>query len=433
MVRNIITTIDNNRKTPFNTYIDYTLVQLIKRKNMEAKVFFDNNIKPELCNELNKATKHIYAAVAWFNDSEIFDILKNKLINGVDLNLIVANDEINNALPFKELSELGGKVFKLITENTLLHHKFCVIDEHTLITGSYNWTYAASTKNLENIVILENNIKINQTFIQCYNDILENEFKYIEETIDILGYMQDEIENLKINIKKYKEVPEHVLHGIEKIKNQNLMLNTPLNSLLSLEAKEDFESNTARNKIEMSRDEKVNWWNSLEFVWKYYFNDRIFRIGLVQDMPDDEGLDNLLTLSSLNCSKFKYYNKENQTTYIIINLNGIKEISSINSIDCSTNNITKLDAISGHKNLVKLICHGNKIQSLESLSLLKNLSHLECHNNAFTSLRGIENLKSLTYLKIDSRLKEFPKDKERIDSLGLIEVGQDGNYTEYRK
>jgi len=47
--------------------------------------------------------------------------------------------EINSNLPFKEISDLEGKVFKLIKDNALLHHKFCVIDEHTLITGSYNW------------------------------------------------------------------------------------------------------------------------------------------------------------------------------------------------------------------------------------------------------------------------------------------------------
>lgn len=402
---------------------------------MEAKAYFNDNIKQAICEELAKSTKQIYAAVAWFNDRDIYDILVDKVKNGVELNLIIAND-INNShpdygLPFKELSDLGGKVFKLITDNTLLHHKFCVIDEHTLITGSYNWTYAANTKNLENIIILENNIKLNQSFIQCYKDILENEFKYIEEAIEVLDLMQDEIENLKQSIRKYKEVPEKVLAGIKRIKEQNGLLNAPLNSLLTPEQKTKGNSAVSYQTLVLTRDEKINWWKTLEPVWQYYFNEKIFKIGRVTDMPDEEGLDNLLLLPNINCSSYKF--TINQSVYAITNLNGIKEKSSINSIDCSNNIISKLDAISGHKNLTKLICSINKIQSLESLSLLRNLNHLECYNNPFTSLKGLEHLTALTYLKVDTRFKDFAKDKERIDNLGLIEVGQESIWTEYRK
>ena len=37
-----------------------------------------------------------------------------------------------------------------------MHHKFCVIDDSLAITGSYNWTYYAETRNVENIVISDN-------------------------------------------------------------------------------------------------------------------------------------------------------------------------------------------------------------------------------------------------------------------------------------
>jgi len=397
---------------------------------MEARAFFNSDIKKSICDELNKSTKNIYAAVAWFNDIEIFEILKEKVKNNVDLNLIIANDEVNSTLPFNEISDLGGKIFKLVKDNALLHHKFCVIDEHTLITGSYNWTYAANSKNLENIIVLENNIKLNQTYIQCFNNILDEEFKYIEDTINILGNMQEEIENLKKNIIKYKEVPIQVIYGIEKIKSQNLMLDKPLNSLLSLENNKDKIVNPFISK---TTNEIIDWWNSLEINWKLFFNEKIFKIGAIIDIPDLDGLERLLSLSYINCSKHSSYVKETKTRYDINNLNGIKEIQSISTLDCSFNNITKLDPISGHKNLVKLIYNNNKIQTLESISLLSNLTHLECNNNNFTSLKGIENLYSLEYLRIDIRFRDFPKDLDRIIALNLIEIGQDSNSIEYRK
>jgi phosphatidylserine/phosphatidylglycerophosphate/cardiolipin synthase-like enzyme len=34
------------------------------------------------------------------------------------------------------------------------HHKFAVFDEHTAITGSYNWTWTGETKNYENMLVI---------------------------------------------------------------------------------------------------------------------------------------------------------------------------------------------------------------------------------------------------------------------------------------
>lgn len=37
-----------------------------------------------------------------------------------------------------------------------MHHKFCVIDESVVITGSFNWTSQAVQFNQENIIFYEN-------------------------------------------------------------------------------------------------------------------------------------------------------------------------------------------------------------------------------------------------------------------------------------
>ncbi|MDN4166850.1 phospholipase D-like domain-containing protein [Cytophagales bacterium LB-30] len=397
---------------------------------MEAKAYFDSEIKAILCEEISKSSKSIFAAVAWFNDSDIFEILKEKANSGVDINIIVANDEKNNSLNFKEISDLGGKVFKLIKDDVLLHHKFCVIDEHTLITGSYNWTYAASSRNLENIIVLENNVKINSTFIQCFNRILEEEFHYIEETVAILGDMQQEIENLKNSIIKYKEVPISVMMGIERIKSQSLVLDRPLNSLLSLDSN---QINSSKSYPLKSTEELIDWWKSLDSNWKVFFNSKVFERGAIMDMPDIDGLERLLSLDYINCQKFKAYNKTTKEPYELTTLNGIRELKNIRILDCSYNSLTKLDPISGHKQLEKLTCSNNKISSLESISLLQNLNYLDCINNNLTSLKGIETFVSLEYLRIDLKFRDSQKDIDRIIAIGLKEVGLDNNSIEFRK
>ena len=37
-----------------------------------------------------------------------------------------------------------------------MHHKFCIIDESIVITGSFNWTSQAVLYNQENILFYEN-------------------------------------------------------------------------------------------------------------------------------------------------------------------------------------------------------------------------------------------------------------------------------------
>lgn len=41
-----------------------------------------------------------------------------------------------------------------VEERPKFHHKFAVIDGRTVVTGSYNWTVFAETKNYENVVII---------------------------------------------------------------------------------------------------------------------------------------------------------------------------------------------------------------------------------------------------------------------------------------
>lgn len=36
----------------------------------------------------------------------------------------------------------------------IMHHKFAVVDEETVLTGSFNWTYAADNENDENLLVL---------------------------------------------------------------------------------------------------------------------------------------------------------------------------------------------------------------------------------------------------------------------------------------
>ncbi len=61
--------------------------------------------------------------------------------------------ELNNQPWQNPINTVG---IPLLTSGDLLHHKYAVIDEKTVITGSHNWTEAANTKNDETVLAIAN-------------------------------------------------------------------------------------------------------------------------------------------------------------------------------------------------------------------------------------------------------------------------------------
>ncbi len=102
--------------------------------------FYD--IQQVITRRLKAAQSEILAAVAWFTDREIFDVPCQQAQAGVRVSIAVLGDDINQApgaLNFPRLCNLGGKVALLPPGSDgepMMHHKFCVLDGHTVITGS---------------------------------------------------------------------------------------------------------------------------------------------------------------------------------------------------------------------------------------------------------------------------------------------------------
>jgi hypothetical protein len=125
---------------------------------MELKAHF-SNIHKVIIHQLEQSQSEIVAAIAWFTDRDIFAVLCKKARSGIKVSVALIGDEINQGpggLNFQRLSNFGGQVIFLPAgsrDAPTMHHKFCVIDSATVITGSYNWSQKART-NDENITIV---------------------------------------------------------------------------------------------------------------------------------------------------------------------------------------------------------------------------------------------------------------------------------------
>jgi hypothetical protein len=183
---------------------------------------------------LKTAKDSIFVAVAWFTDAKLFDILCQKATNGLDVQLIVMDDDItrNCSIDYSKLEVCGGKVFQINNEitGTLMHNKFCIIDKTNTITGSYNWSIKAQT-NHENITITKDSEELAEMFLTEFRrikvqyhgqdplktydvEIVSKRLIITENCIQL-----DEFENIKNQIDKISEyqLPIEVQNIVEKL------------------------------------------------------------------------------------------------------------------------------------------------------------------------------------------------------------------------
>lgn len=160
-------------------------------------------IRLNILKVLEKATKSISVAVCWFTNEELFNLLCKKLDEGLKIELIILDDYINSnpyGCNFQNFIDKGGQLHLSDVKNPM-HNKYCIVDNETLINGSYNWTYFAETKNQENIIIFENCKELIHSFETDFNRLksLSKEVTiYIEKSL--LDYENRNKENKSRNV-----------------------------------------------------------------------------------------------------------------------------------------------------------------------------------------------------------------------------------------
>lgn len=95
----------------------------------------------------------------------------------MSVRVTITDDEINRppmAPAFDALIDLGGEIHRIrpgTRGESLIHNKFCVIDEATVITGSYNWTRRAR-ENAENVTVIRKHLSLAIRFVDAFEQIV---------------------------------------------------------------------------------------------------------------------------------------------------------------------------------------------------------------------------------------------------------------------
>ena len=213
---------------------------------MQTEAVFDN-IADLIQQEICKAQKSIFIAVAWFTNKILFNELVNKAKKGCTVSLIISNDDINlnSQIDFEQLLIYKSKVYKIGNGDTeLMHNKFCVIDYSTVITGSYNWSYKAES-NFDNIIITSIDTALAEQFIAEFNNIRRKYYPDATNKDEIVFPINKIIKRLEI-LKNYI-----LLEDIEELDKETHKLreydfNADLDAIIDDVTKEEFASAIAK-------------------------------------------------------------------------------------------------------------------------------------------------------------------------------------------
>jgi len=120
----------------------------------------DNNPELRIVNEILKAKTSAHFMMFTFAKSTTIDDALITKLQGGNFEVVGVLDGGQSAhkwSPHKTLLSEGAKLRRdTLPNNGKLHHKFIVLDDHTVIGGSFNYTGPANQYNDENIFLVRN-------------------------------------------------------------------------------------------------------------------------------------------------------------------------------------------------------------------------------------------------------------------------------------
>jgi len=131
--------------------------QGIELENLRIRVCFspEDQAFEQILQELRKAQKSIYFATFTFTHPEIAQLLIEKYQQGVEVKGLSEFEQVGRWSVFPLFESLSMSVKVDRNYSFAFHHKFFLIDDAVVITGSFNPTKSAAQKNNENILIIE--------------------------------------------------------------------------------------------------------------------------------------------------------------------------------------------------------------------------------------------------------------------------------------
>jgi len=125
---------------------------------IEIKFARSESVADVIMRLMREVSGSIDAALYRFNHPGLAQGLEEAARRGVRVRLLVDGNKYQESRVTQELLGGGMIPFRLAFgrqgRGSKMHHKFVILDQQTVLAGSYNWTLESEDENHENLLIL---------------------------------------------------------------------------------------------------------------------------------------------------------------------------------------------------------------------------------------------------------------------------------------
>jgi mitochondrial cardiolipin hydrolase len=127
----------------------------VKSKSGDSYFSPGDDCRNAIVQYLNNAKKQLKICVFTISDDTITEAIIRAHKRGVGVMVLTDNDKsFDLGSDIEQISKAGIAV-KMDQTSNHMHHKFMIVDNDAVVTGSYNWTRSAARFNHENVVIMK--------------------------------------------------------------------------------------------------------------------------------------------------------------------------------------------------------------------------------------------------------------------------------------
>ena len=128
------------------------------------------SLEKRLVEKLTTAASRVDAALYHLDSAPIADGLIKAYRRGVQVRVVTETDNIDEEA-IGRLQEAGIPVADDGGSDSYMHHKFIVIDEQYVWTGSYNTTYNGAYRNKNNVIFIDS-VPLAYNFTQEFRELV---------------------------------------------------------------------------------------------------------------------------------------------------------------------------------------------------------------------------------------------------------------------
>ncbi len=147
-------------------------ITLIGEDRVEVYFSPDDGVASRLVELIDNSQSSVYALAFVFTSDPLAKAMRDAVERGVQVRIVVEKDQAGNMGSEVEDLLKGGADLRLDTNPNSMHHKVILIDETTVVTGSYNFSRSAEDFNDENVIIVHSP-SLAQEYLVEFNSIID--------------------------------------------------------------------------------------------------------------------------------------------------------------------------------------------------------------------------------------------------------------------